>query len=226
MAPVVCGQQLHRHRLGQPLAGFHAVLLGDAGCGEFLWAVAVGAGFVVGGIGAVAGGGRFVRGADTFHADAHFVADADDALRFFVGVFVEFGIVLAADEDAHFVVIDLAELVEVQAGDDGVGLVQVALGMQVFAKAGADIALRFEPFNFLRLQLAFAVDDAHVDLQAVLVLQQLFHAVVELEKGADQHQPVLGALDEFFQEVIGGGGVEKLGHAASLAVKDFSYRRV
>lgn len=188
------------------------MLLGDAGGGEFLRAVAVGAGLVVGGVGAVAGGG-LVHGADTFHADAHFIADADDALRFFVGVFVEFGIVLAADEDAHFVVVDLAELVEVQAGDDGVGLVQVALGVQVFAKAGADIALRFEPFNFLRLQLAFAVDDAHVDLQAVLVLQQLFHAVVELEKGADQHQPVLGPFDEFFQKVIGGGGVEKLGHA-------------
>lgn len=225
MTSVFGGQQLHRHRLGQPFAGFHAVLLGDAGGGEFLRAVAVGAGFVVGGVGAVAGSG-FVHGADTFHADAHFIADADDALRFFVGVFVELGIVLAADEDAHFVVVDLAELVEVQAGDDGVGLVQVALGMQVFAKAGADIALCLEPFNFLRLQLALAVDDAHVDLQAVLVLQQFFHAVVELEKGADQHQPVLGALDEFFQEVIGGGGVEKLGHAASLAVKDFSYRRV
>lgn len=225
MAPVFSSQQLHRHGLGQPFAGFHAVLLGDAGGGEFLWAVAAGAGLVVGGVGAVAGSG-FVHGADTFHADAHFIADADDALRFFVGVFVEFGIVLAADEDAHFVVVDLAELVEVQAGDDGVGLVQVALGMQVFAKAGADIALCLEPFNFLRLQLALAVDDAHVDLQAVLVLQQLFHAVIELEKGADQHQPVFGTFDEFFEKVIGGGGIEKLCHAASTAVKDFSYSRV
>lgn len=199
------------------------MLLGDFGGGEFFRAVAAGAGFVVGGIGAVAGGGGFVRSADSFHADAHFVADADDALRLFVGVFVEFGIVLAANQDAHFVVVDLAELVEVQAGDDGVGLVQVALGVQVFAEAGADIALRFQPFNFLRLQLAFAVDDAHVDLQAVLVLQQLFHAVIELEEGADQHQPVLGAFDEFFQEVIGGGGVEKLGHSA---LQDFSDKAV
>lgn len=213
---------MHRHGLGQPFARFHAVLLGDAGGGEFLRAVAVGAGFVVGGVGAVAGSG-FVHGADTFHADAHFIADADDALRFFVGVFVEFGVVLAADEDAHFVVVNLAELVQVQAGDDGVGLVQVALGMQVFAEAGADIALSLEPFNFLRLQLALAVDDTHVDLQAVLVLQQLFHTVIELEEGADQHQPVLGAFDEFFQEVIGGGGVEKLGHSA---LQDFSDKAV
>ncbi len=223
MASVFGGQQLHGHSLGQPFGGFHAVLLGDAGGGEFLRAVAVGAGLVVGGVGAIAGGGGFVHGADTFHADAHFITDADDALRFFVGVFVEFGVVLAADEDAHFVVVDLAELVEVQAGDDGVGLIQVALGMQVFAKAGADIGLRFEPFNFLRLQLAFAVDDAHVDLQAVLVFQQLFHAVVELEEGADQHQPVLGTFDEFFQEVIGGGGVEKLCHSA---LQDFSDKAV
>lgn len=226
MAPVFSSQQLHRHGLGQPFAGFHAMLLGDAGGGEFLRAVAVGAGLVVGGIGAVAGGGRFVRGADTFHADAHFIADADDALRFFVGVFVEFGIVLAANQDAHFVVVDLAELVEVQAGDDGIGLVQVALGVQVFTKAGADIALRFEPFNFLRLQLAFAVNDAHINLQPVFVFQQLFHAVIELEEGADQHQPVFGTFDEFFEKVIGGGGIEKLCHAASTAVKDFSYSRV
>ena len=70
--------------------------------------------------------------------------------------------------------------------------------MQVFAKAGADIALCLEPFDFLRLKLAFAVDDVHIDLQPVFVLQQLLDAVIELEKGADKHQPVLGALDQFF----------------------------
>jgi hypothetical protein len=30
------------------------------------------------------------------------------------------------------------------------------------------------------LQLTFAVDDAHVNLEPILVGQQLFHAVVEL----------------------------------------------
>ena len=94
---------------------------------------------------------------------------------------------------------------------------------QVFKKYRLYIVFSLEPFNLLRLQLAFAVDDAHVDLQAVLVLQQLFHAVIELEEGADQHQPVLGAFDEFFQEVIGGGGVEKLCHSA---LQDFSDKAV
>lgn len=120
-----------------------------------------------------------------------------------VCVFVEFGVVIAADEDAHLVVIDLAELVEVQAGDDGVFFVQVALGMQVFAKAGADIVLRLEPFDFLRLKIAFVVDDTHITLQAVFVLQQFFDTVIELEKGADKYQPVLGTFDQFFKKVIG-----------------------
>lgn len=226
MAITFCGQQLHGYGLGQPISSFHSVLLGDAGGGEFLWAAAVGAGFVVGCVGAIAGSGRIVHRADTLHADAHFVADADDALRFFVGVFVELGVVIAADEDAHFVVVDLAELVQVEAGDDGVFFVQVALGVQVLAKAGAYIALRFEPFNFLRLQLAFAVDDAHINLQAVLVFQQLSNAVVELEKRADEYQSVFGAFDQLFEKVIGCGGVEKLCHAASNALKDLSYKAV
>lgn len=202
------------------------MLLGDFGGGEFLRAVAAGAGFVVRSVGVVTGGRFFVCRAHAFHADAHFVADANDALRFFVGVFVEFGIVIAADEDAHFVVINLAELVEVQAGNDGVFFVQVALGMQVFAKAGAYVALRFEPFNLLWLQFALAVDDTHINLQAVLVFQQLPNAVVQLEKRADEYQSVFGAFDQLFEKVIGCGGVEKLGHAASNALKDLSYKAV
>lgn len=217
MASVFCSEQLHFHRLGQPFGSFHAVFLGDAGGGEFFGA-AVGAGFRVGVIAC-----RFsVCGLHAFHADAHFVADADDALRLFVGVFVEFGIVLAADQDAHLVVVNLTELIEVQAGNDGVFFVQVALGVQVLAKAGADIALRLEPFNFLGLQLALAIDDAHIDLEPVLVFQQFLDAVVELEKGADQNQPVFGAFDEFFEEVIRRRGIEKLGHVYSVFLEKAS----
>jgi len=73
----------------------------------------------------------------------------------------------------------------------------------------------------LRLQLAFAVDDAHVDLEPVFVLQQLFHPVIELEEGADQHQPVFRAFDEFFEEVIGCRGIEKLSHVALDVLQDF-----
>jgi len=62
--------------------------------------------------------------------------------------------------------------------------------VQVFAEAGADVGQAAQPFNLLRLQLAFAVDDTHVDLQPVFVGQQLFHAVVELEEGADQDEAV------------------------------------
>lgn len=165
---------------------------------------AITADFLITTICACTGGNRLLLdGADTLHADPYLIADADDALCLFVSVFVEFGVLIAADEDPHLVVIDLAELVQIQAGDDGALFIQIALGMQVFAEAGADIALRLEPFDFLRLKLAFSVDDANIDLQPVFVLQQLLDAVIELEKGADEYQPFLGAFDQFFKKVIG-----------------------
>ena len=60
----------------------------------------------------------------------------------------------------------------------------------ILLEAGADVSQATQPFNFLRLQLALAVDDAHVDFQPVLVCQQLFHAVIEFEERADQNQAV------------------------------------
>ena len=58
--------------------------------------------------------------------------------------------------------------------------------MQVLAEAGADVGQVAQPFGFLRLQLAFAIDDANVDFQPVLVRQQFLHPVVQFEEGADQ----------------------------------------
>ena len=152
-------------------------------------------------------GWGFGRGAagHALQRNAHFVADADDALRLFVGIFVELAVFAALNQDAHLVVVHLAELVQVQAGDDAHLFVHVALGVQVFAEAGADVGEAAQPFNFLRLQFAFAVHDAHVDLQAVFVRQKLLHAVIELEEGADQNQAVGRAFDQFFQVVIGAG---------------------
>ena len=116
------------------------------------------------------------------------------------------GVFRALDQDAHFVVVHLAELIQVQAGDDAHLFVHVALGVQVAAEAGADVGQAAQPFDLLWLQLALAVDDAHIDLQAVLVRQKLLHAVIEFEEGADQDQAVGGAFDQFFEVVVGAGG--------------------
>jgi hypothetical protein len=62
----------------------------------------------------------------------------------------------------------LAEFVQIQAGDDVDLFVHVALGTQVLAEAGANLGHLAQPFNLLRLQLAFAIDDTGVDFQAVL----------------------------------------------------------
>lgn len=83
--------------------------------------------------------GRLGLAGDAFQRNAHLVADTDDALGFFIGVFVELAVFGALNEDAHFVVVDLAELIEIQAGDDAHLFIHVALGMQVFAEAGADV---------------------------------------------------------------------------------------
>jgi hypothetical protein len=151
--------------------------------------------------------GGFGGAADSLQWNTHLFTDADDALGFFVGVFVELAVFTALDQDAHLVVVHLAELIQVQTGDDAHLFIHVALGMQVFAEAGADVGEAAKPLNLLRLQLAFAVNDAHVDLEPVLVRQQFLHAVIELEKWADQYEAVGCALDHFLKEIVGRAGV-------------------
>lgn len=82
---------------------------------------------------------------DPFQRDAHLFTDSDDPLCFGIGIAVELSVVRAQNQDAHLVVVYLAEFVEVQAGDDAHFLIEVALGMEVLAKAGADIGELFEP---------------------------------------------------------------------------------
>jgi len=67
--------------------------------------------------------------------------------------------------------------------------------MQVLAEAGAYVGQAAQPFDLLRLQLAFAIDDPDIDLQAVLIGQQFLHPVVELEEGADQNQAIRRTLN-------------------------------
>lgn len=88
--------------------------------------------------------------------------------------------------------------------------------MQVLAEAGADVGLLAQPADLGRLQFALAIDHAHVDLEAVLVGQEFFDPVVDLQVRTDQDQPVLCVLDQLFQEVIGSAGVEELGQKISF----------
>lgn len=123
---------------------------------------------------------------DPFQRDAYLFTDSDDPLRFGIGIAVELSVVRAQNQDAHLVVVHLAEFVEVQAGDNAHLLIEVALGMEIFAKAGADIGELLEPADLFRLEFALAIDDPHIDLEPVLVGQQLLDPVIEFEKGADQ----------------------------------------
>lgn len=85
--------------------------------------------------------------------------------------------------------------------------------MEILAEAGADVGEFVESADLFRLEFAFAVDNTDIDLETVLVDQKLFDPVVELEEGADQDQAVFGVFDQFFEEVVGCTGVEKLGHS-------------
>ena len=62
--------------------------------------------------------------------------------------------------------------------------------MQVLAETGAYVGQAAQPFNLLRLQLTFPVDDTDVDFQTVFIGQQLFHPVVEFEERTDQYQAI------------------------------------
>ena len=132
---------------------------------------------------------------DALQRDANLFANPDNPLGFIIGITVKVMIFRALDQYPHLVVIDLTELVEIEAGDNAHLLIEIALGMEVFAKAGADIGELFEPADLFRLQLAFAIDDPHIDLEAVLVGEQLLDPVVELEEGADQDQTLFGIFD-------------------------------
>src|SRR5256885_10411020 len=67
----------------------------------------------------------------TLFRSTNLIADADDALGLVVSVSVELRILGTFNQDAHLVIVHLAELVQVQARDDAHGLAKVALGMQV-----------------------------------------------------------------------------------------------
>lgn len=153
---------------------------------------------------------------DALQRDAHLFAHPDNALGFIVGIAVQVAVFRTLDQYPHLVVIHLAELIEIQAGDDAHLFIEVALGMEVLAKAGADIGELLEPADLFRLKLTFAIDDPYIDLEAVLVGQQLLDPVIELEEGADQDQSLLGVLDQFFKKVIGCTGIEELGHGDVL----------
>lgn len=129
---------------------------------------------------------RVTVACDALQRDAHLLAHPNNALGFIVGIAVQLTVIRPPDQHPHLVVVHLAEFVEVQAGDNAHLLIEVALGMEIFAKAGADIGELLEPADLFRLEFALAIDDPHIDLEPVLVGQQLLDPVIEFEKGADQ----------------------------------------
>ena len=74
--------------------------------------------------------------------------------------------------------------------------------MQIVAITGAHVFEIAQPFDFFRVQIGFAVDDAHVDFQSVFVFQQFADSVIEFQIRADDNEAVSCALDDFFKVII------------------------
>ena len=88
---------------------------------------------------------------DALQRDAHLLAHPDNALGFIVGIAVQVAVFRTLDQYPHLVVIHLAELIEIQAGDDAHLFIEIAFGMQILAEAGANIGQFLEPVDLLRL---------------------------------------------------------------------------
>jgi hypothetical protein len=114
---------------------------------------------------------------------------------------------VARDQDAHFVVIGLAKIEKIEAGDEAKILVEVASGVEVSAKVGADGSEGTQPVNLLRLELVFAVDEADIDFESVAIFEELLDPVVQLEKGAEEDKPVVREPNDLFEIIIGGAGI-------------------
>src|SRR5690349_12059363 len=74
----------------------------------------------------------------------------------------------------------------------------------------ADKRRAAEPLHFVRLQIAFAVDDA--DIERALLFEQIFGPSAELEERVDQHEPLAGSRDELLEVECGCAGSEELRH--------------
>ena len=87
---------------------FHFVFLGQLGGGQ--QAAGVFGFFIVFMMGSGLGCGVRVFFYD-FKGNAHFFADANQALGFFIGILIKLVIILPFNEYAHFIVVNLAETV-------------------------------------------------------------------------------------------------------------------
>lgn len=92
---------------------------------------------------------------------------------------------------------NLAVLVQVQAGDDALAFAQVALGMQVFQAQGRN-ALLLKPLNILRSSFVGAVHHLHGQAIAHLGFHRSLDRIAKLQIRADQHQPTIGVADQIF----------------------------
>jgi hypothetical protein len=117
-------------------------------------------------------------------------------------MFEKFGVFLAGNENANFVIIDLVKFVKIEARDHAEFLVEIAFGLEIPAEAGADRMESAQPVDFLGLELVFSVDDADIDLEPIFVYEEFFDAVVQLQGWADEDEPVVGKANDLLEIVV------------------------
>jgi hypothetical protein len=119
---------------------------------------------------------------------------------------------------SHLVVVDLAEVIKIHAGDYAVQLVQIAFGVKIFAETDLNMLLHGKPLPLAVMQLLLAVHNSNLSKLIAFVLEQLPHPVIQFEIRADENQLLLGIFNQLRQLQVDCDGVEKQSHAAFSAV--------
>ena len=116
-------------------------------------------------------------------------------------------IVVFGNEEADLVALGVAQLVQVEAADNAELLVEIAFGVEVAAKTGADERERPQPGDLLGKQLVFFVGQVDLDFALILVFQKLFDAVVQFQGRSDEDEPVVREANNLFEIIIRCAGV-------------------
>ncbi len=87
-------------------------------------------------------------------------ANAQQSPSFIIGLTVKNFVLRFGKGHAHFIVVHLAEVIQVHTSDDAVVFIEIAFGVQILAKAGFDMLLTTQPLCFIGVQILLAIDDA------------------------------------------------------------------
>ena len=101
---------------------------------------------------------------------------------------------------------------EVEAADDAELLIEIAFGVKVSAKTGAYTRKCAEPVYLLGFEIVFLISEVDLDLVMILVGEQFFHAIVQLQDRGNEDKPLAGESNDLLEIIIRRAGIQELRH--------------